>query len=103
VKSRENVKLVTAHSSQSIGLFEACLKELSQLHAEAFFIQPELCSGPAEDEVGELRARFDVIQSYFAMRFSQAKAYAIIALGYIETDRSFLGFDFHQKETNASV
>jgi hypothetical protein len=71
-------------------LLKKCLHELQALYAEAIDILNKLLVMPSEEIVRDLCARFHVIQEYFAMRYHEARGYAVAALGRVEAALSFL-------------
>jgi hypothetical protein len=62
------------------------------LYAEAINILNKLLIRPSTGIVRELWARFYVLQEYFAMRYHEARAYAIAALGHVEAAIAFPQF-----------
>ena len=80
---------VRASSSKSapaakLRLLKKCLHELQALYAEAISILNELLIRPSTEVVRDLCARFYVLQEYFVMRYHEARAYVIAALGHVE-------------------
>ena len=70
-------------------MLKKCLRELQALYAEAINILNKLLIRPSTGIVRELWARFYVLQEYFAMRYHEARAHAIAALGHVEAALSF--------------
>jgi len=70
--------------ARKLRLLRKCLSELQALYAEAIEILNELLIGPSTDIVRGLCARFQVLQEYFAMRYREARAHAISALGDVK-------------------
>ena len=62
-------------------MLRKCLSELQALYAEAIDILNDLLISPSADIVSGLCARFQILQVYFAMRYREARAHAISALG----------------------
>jgi hypothetical protein len=65
-------------------MLRKCLTELQALYAEAIEILNGLLIGPSADIVRVLCARFQILQDYFALRYREARAHAISALGDVE-------------------
>jgi len=65
-------------------LLKKCLVELAAIYAEALRILNELMITPAAEIVQRLCHRFYIIQEYFAIRYHEARAHAISALGHVE-------------------
>jgi hypothetical protein len=57
---------------------------LQALYSEAINILNKLLVRPSTEIVCDLCARFFVLQEYFAMRYHEARDYAIAALGSVE-------------------
>ena len=70
-------------------MLKKCLHELQALYAEAISILNKLLIRPSTEIVRDLCARFYVLQEYFAMRYYEARAHAIAALGHVEAALSF--------------
>jgi hypothetical protein len=70
-------------------MLKRCLSELQELYAEAITILNELMISPSAGIVRRLCARFHVLQEYFAMRYHEARALAVSALGRVEAALSF--------------
>jgi hypothetical protein len=62
-------------------LLRSSLRDLRQLHSEAAAILRKLSATIDATAVRRLCKLFDAIQELFAMRFVQAKRYALAALG----------------------
>ena len=69
---------------ESLRKLRKCLSELQALYAEAIDILNDLLIGPSADIVRGLCARFQILQDYFALRYREARAHAISALGDVE-------------------
>jgi hypothetical protein len=80
--------LLKSPRDKKILQLKKCLSELKKLHAEAVGILHDLLESSSGDEIPGLCARFHILQEYFVMRYNQAKAYAISALGHLETSLS---------------
>jgi hypothetical protein len=70
-------------------LLKKCVRELQALYAEASEILADLLINPSAEIVRALCARFHVLQEYFALRYHEARAHAISALGLVEAALSF--------------
>jgi hypothetical protein len=70
--------------AKKLRLLRKCLIELQALYAEAIDILNDLLIGPSADIVCGLCARFQILQEYFAMRYREARAHAISALGDVK-------------------
>jgi len=66
-------------------MLRKCLSELQALYAEAIDILNDLLIGPSADIVRGLCARFQILQEYFALRYREARAQAISALGEVKS------------------
>lgn len=66
-----------------------CVSELRALYAEAITILDDLLINPSIEAVRRLCMRFHVLQEYFALRYQEAKAFAISALGSVEANLRF--------------
>ena len=60
------------------------LRELQELYLEAATILNDLLLSSSTDIARGLCERFHVLQEYFVMRYRQARALAIAALGQVE-------------------
>ena len=65
-------------------MLEKCLSELQALYIEATAILRDLLIIPSTEVIRSLCARFRILQEYFAMRYDEARALAISALGTVE-------------------
>lgn len=65
------------------------LTELWALYLEATAILHDLLISRSAEIIGALCARFRILQEYFAMRYHEARALAISALGSVEAILSF--------------
>ena len=65
-------------------MLKKCLRELRTLYLEATAILSELLVAPSAAGVRALCARFRILQEYFAMRYQEARAQAISALGSVK-------------------
>jgi hypothetical protein len=70
--------------ASKLRLLRKCLVELKAIHAEALRILNELLIAPAAEIFQRLCQRFYIIQEYFVMRYHEARAHAISALGHVE-------------------
>ncbi len=70
-------------------MLKKCLSELQALYIEATAILHDLLISPSVEIVRGLCARFRILQEYFAMRYQEARALAISALGSVEAALSF--------------
>ena len=70
--------------ASKLRLLRGCLVELNSIYAEALRILNKLLITPSAEVVHRLCRRFHMIQRYFAMRYHEARAYAISALGHVE-------------------
>jgi|CZKI01.1.fsa_nt_gi hypothetical protein len=70
-------------------MLKKCLHELQALYAEAINILNKLLISPSAEILRGLCARFYILQEYFAMRYHEARAHAIAALGHVEAALSF--------------
>ena len=71
-------------AAKKLRTLRKCLSELQALYAEAIDILNDLLIGPSADIVRGLCARFHVLQECFALRYREARAHAISALGDVE-------------------
>ena len=76
-------------AKKKLRMRKKCLKELQTLYAEAITIQNKLLISPSADIARSLCMRFHILQESLAMRYREAKAYAISALGYVEAGLRF--------------
>jgi hypothetical protein len=67
--------------AKKLRVLRRCLSELQALYAESAEILARLLVSPSADIVRGLCARFQILQEYFVMRYREAKAHAISALG----------------------
>jgi hypothetical protein len=70
-------------------VLKKCLSELQALYIEATTILDGLLINPSAEIVRSLCARFLILQEYFAMRYHEARALAVSALGPVEAALSF--------------
>ena len=70
--------------ASKLRLLRKCLVELEAIYAGALRILDELLITPAAEIVQSLCQRFYVIQEYFVLRYHEARAHAISALGHVE-------------------
>ena len=76
-------------SPKQLHALRKCLSELQALYVEAMTILDALLLSPATEVIRGLCARFRILQEYFAMRYHEARALAISALGSVEGALSF--------------
>jgi hypothetical protein len=92
VKKRPSGKAFRTPGSggaKKLHALKKCLRELQSLYTEAATILDDLLRTPPAEIIRELCARFRIIQEYFAMRYEEARAYAVSALGRVEAAISF--------------
>jgi hypothetical protein len=92
VKKSPSIGRTKSHEyapAKKLRALKKCLNELHALYTEAATILHDLLSGPSNEIIRDLCARFLVLQEYFAMRYHQARALAISALGTAEAGLSF--------------
>ena len=85
-KSSSRVRLGAPASipAKKIRILKKCLDELHVLYAEAISILNDLLVNTSAVIVRGLCARFHILQKYFAVRYREARAHAVSALGHIE-------------------
>jgi hypothetical protein len=76
-------------SPKKLRVLKKCIRELQALLIEAGVILNDLVLDPSAEIVRGLCTRFYVLQEYFVMRYHEARACAIAALGYVEATLSF--------------
>lgn len=76
-------------SPQDIRRLKKCVRELRALLREASDILRDLMLDPAAEIARGLCARFHILQEYFVLRYQEARARAIVALGYGNAVLSF--------------
>lgn len=74
---------------KNLRTLKKCLHELQALYTEAVNILNELLISPSAETIRRLCARFYIVQEYFAMRYKDARAHAIMALGRVDAALSF--------------
>jgi hypothetical protein len=87
VKKRTSARIRTRlpeSPATKLRLLRKCLVELRAIYAEALRILNKLLSTSAAEIVHTLCQRFYIIQEYFVMRYHEARAHAISALGHVE-------------------
>jgi hypothetical protein len=70
-------------------MLKKCLGELRALYIETTIILHDLLISPWAEIIRSLCERFRVLQEYFFMRYHEARALAISALGSDEAASSF--------------
>lgn len=70
-------------------MLKKCLHKLNALYAEATDILNTLLVGPSASVIRGLCARLHVLQELFAVRYSEARALAVAALGQVEASVTF--------------
>jgi hypothetical protein len=76
-------------SPKNLRVLKKCIRELQAILVEASTILDHLVLHPAAEIIRSLCARFCILQEYFAMRYQEARACAIAALGHVEAALSF--------------
>jgi hypothetical protein len=76
-------------TAKKLRVLKKYVRELQALYAEAIKILEGLLINPSIDAARKLCARFHVLQEYFALRYHEAKAFAISTLGKVEAALSF--------------
>ena len=69
---------------KSLRILRKYVRELKAILVEACKILNDLVLNPMAEIVRHLCSRFYILQEYFAMRYQEAQAYAIAALGRAE-------------------
>jgi hypothetical protein len=70
-------------------MLKKCVAELRALYLETAIIIQDLLTSSAAEIIRSLCERFRVLQEYFFMRYHEARALAISALGPVEAAFSF--------------
>jgi hypothetical protein len=70
--------------ARSLQRLKKCLRELQAIHREAVKILNKILIGPPADILRSLCKRFYILQEYFVMRYHDARAHAVSALGHVE-------------------
>jgi hypothetical protein len=70
--------------SDNLRVLHKCLRELQALYLEATAILHDLLLNRSAELVRDLCARFHALQEYFVIRYYEARAHAMSALGSVE-------------------
>lgn len=88
-RAEKRVRRSWPEGASKLRAFKKCLRELRVLFAEAGAILDDLLRAQPPEIIRDLCARFWIIQEYFAMRYAEARANALAALGCVEAALSF--------------
>lgn len=87
--SRGRLSSPVSDSPKNLRALKKYVRELQALLLEANAILDHLVLTSSAEIVRGLCSRFHILQEYFAMRYQQARTFAIAALGYVEAVSSF--------------
>ena len=86
---RERTCSLVAGSRKDLRILKKCTRELQAALIEASAILDNLVLNPAAEISPSLCLRFCILQEYFAMKYQEARACAVAALGNVEASLAF--------------